>query len=557
MRLRKTAFLAFVVLVPAGLLAQASAAVAAEPAIVVQVKSLEGLLSDFQYFAEIAERKDFADQLDGLIKALAGPKGLAGTGIDITRPFGAYVVPTEGLVDSPFAVMIPVADEQSLVKALEGFNIKATKDENGVYATELPNVPAPVYIRIADKYAYVTARDRSYIDPANLLAPKQIFSADANTLLAISLRIDRIPDTAKQLGLGQLDLRAADIKDRNTSKDDRPEITRYNHAVIDHGMQLVKSLLNDGRALELRLAIDRKTNDVSARLTLDGKPDSELTKMFGQLGKMTSQFGRLSDSALSAGVCFALPEVVRHPLAAAIDAVFQRNLAEQKDPEKRKIVEITQNAIASTVKAGEVDVAAEVRPGKDGRFDMLAALKVRNGDKIEQAARQIHSAATESERAKIQFDTGKAGPFSLHRLDLTSEFDSEARRLFGENAKILVGIRPDAAVIAIGQHAEALIKDHAAVRPASAALAHMDASVRHLARLDKDHHEAAVKLAESSFGSISGSDRLLIRFEGGSQFKLTLTTKAQVLRFFAELGQLKRAAAGGPRGHVGQVADLP
>src|SRR3954447_13974948 len=76
----------------------------AEPALVVQLKPVEGLLADLKYFAGLVNPADQAAQLDGVIQAWAGSGGLAGTGVDPRRPFLAYAIAGPNGTDSPFAL---------------------------------------------------------------------------------------------------------------------------------------------------------------------------------------------------------------------------------------------------------------------------------------------------------------------------------------------------------------------------------------------------------------------------------------------------------------------
>ena len=68
---------------------------AGEPAIVVRLKSLDGLLADVKYLAQLAGKGEEAKQIDGIIESLPVKDGLAGTGLDTKRPMMLYGVATD------------------------------------------------------------------------------------------------------------------------------------------------------------------------------------------------------------------------------------------------------------------------------------------------------------------------------------------------------------------------------------------------------------------------------------------------------------------------------
>src|SRR5690349_5072372 len=174
----------------------------AAPAVVVRLKSFDGLMTDAKYLAGLAGQEEQAKQAEGMIRAMAGPKGLASTGIDTTRPFGLYGVVTPAGVDSYAALLIPVADEKAFIETVKDllgrFGAKVSdKGNDNVYTVNIPGAPVDAYFTIADRYAYVTAKDKEALDPAKRVAPSKVFPADDPALASVTLRIDQIPDQIK------------------------------------------------------------------------------------------------------------------------------------------------------------------------------------------------------------------------------------------------------------------------------------------------------------------------------------------------------------------------
>jgi len=87
---------------------------------------------------------------------------LGGIGLDTKRPFLAYGIVAPNGIDSTAVVLIPTTNEKALVELVNRFAPSAAeKGKDGIYTLKVPNVPYDVYFRFANKYAYVTARDKS------------------------------------------------------------------------------------------------------------------------------------------------------------------------------------------------------------------------------------------------------------------------------------------------------------------------------------------------------------------------------------------------------------
>src|SRR5262245_44487101 len=80
---------------------------AEEPAIVVKIKSLEGVLADARYVAKMAgpDIEEKLKQAEGVLGGFKGKEGLYG--IDVTRPIGFYANITAGLTDSSAVLLVP------------------------------------------------------------------------------------------------------------------------------------------------------------------------------------------------------------------------------------------------------------------------------------------------------------------------------------------------------------------------------------------------------------------------------------------------------------------
>src|SRR5438067_297303 len=96
-----------------------------EPTVVIRVKSLDAVLNDLKVLATLLGREQDAQKVQDLVRATVGAKGLHG--MDLQRPVGIYVRFGKELEDINGAILVPVADQQAFLAALENLGMNPTK----------------------------------------------------------------------------------------------------------------------------------------------------------------------------------------------------------------------------------------------------------------------------------------------------------------------------------------------------------------------------------------------------------------------------------------------
>src|SRR4051794_28957780 len=86
----------------------ADAAKATAPALVIRVKSIQGLVGDVKYLSSLAGREEEGKQLEGLYQSQVTNNSLHG--LDPKRPLGVYAIVTPNANESYAAILVPVAD---------------------------------------------------------------------------------------------------------------------------------------------------------------------------------------------------------------------------------------------------------------------------------------------------------------------------------------------------------------------------------------------------------------------------------------------------------------
>src|SRR5262245_41752238 len=182
----------------------------ARPGVVLRIQPIDELLANIRYLAAQAGQEEQAKQFEGLLKSMAGPKGL--DGIDMKRPLAVYGNIGPNGIDSTVVALIPVADEKALLALLARFEVKAEEGKDGLYAIKHESLPVPVFLRFANKYAYVTAQDETAIAPTKLLAPEKVIGNAPFGLLATSINIADVPDGLRTQAIQQLEAALEEAK---------------------------------------------------------------------------------------------------------------------------------------------------------------------------------------------------------------------------------------------------------------------------------------------------------------------------------------------------------
>jgi citrate lyase gamma subunit len=514
-----------------------------KPTLVVRISSIDDLFANVKYLAALGGHEEEAKQFDGLIKSKIGPKGL--DGIDTKRPLGVYATldANANPENSTAVVLVPVSDEKAFLSLLESLGAKASKEDDGIYAVSHPSMPLPIpiYLRFANQYANITVRDKAALGADQLLAPDAALPAEQPSTLSAFIRLADIPSAVKQIVIAQVETKLSDLEDAKPEGE-----TEAQHAL---GVQAAKemigtlsSLLKDGGELGLRLDIDRKAHQFVAEFMVNGKPDSTLAANIASLGKRQSLFAGLHDeeSAFTGLVHVALPKSLHKPLERVLDEAISKELEKEKDAAKRAQMAGILKAINPTLKAAELDAAVNLRgPTEDGHYAFVAAVKVKDGEAIEEKLREAVKDLPEAERAKIKLDDQSAGEHKIHRLNLQDSMDADSRKVLGSNPFYLT-IRSDAVLVAGGQGGIDLLKEAAEAEAAAAPIIDVRVSAARIAPLvNKDAKLDISAIKEKAFGD-AGKDKIHFKVEGGKALRVNITVDAPVVKFFSLLDKEKK-----------------
>jgi hypothetical protein len=524
----------------AGLLAFAPAGRAADkprqqdafkPAVLLRLESLDQLIGDAKYLVKQMQRDESAKQIERLLKSLTGEKGLEG--VDTKKPIGAYATLAGKLEQTQVMILLPVSDEKAFVKFLKHLDFKVEK-EDGVHTVNVENVPFPILFRFAHGYAYGTLMltAKTTVPAADKLPKPDAVLGDKGGAAALTVNLDHVPEQIRKLAVSAAALQLDNLKDHQVKGETQTQ-KELRSSLLDELSGCVKQLVEDGGPVTLDLAVDQKHHDLSVSLKAAGKPDTALAKSLKKLGEVKGLAGLIgSDSALGGFVNFSLPSDTVKPLGAAVDEGFKTAL-ELLDEKGRKLVEPLVKALDKTAKSGSVDAAIDLRgPNKDGKYTVVAGLRVKDGDKIEEALKKVIDGLPDEAKKPFKLDADKAAGVNVHSVQ-QADVDEDTKKLFGDGPTYFA-VSKDVLIVTLGDDALAAIKSAMAAKPKAAGAAKLEVSLARLAPVLAKQRKNAVELAKETFKH-KGSDKVTLSVEAGTALEVKVRIKTAVLTYAAKL----------------------
>jgi hypothetical protein len=512
------------------------------PGLVLRFNSLEELLADARYLAKLADREELFQQAEGLLKSLVGDKGLAG--FDPKKPIGFYANIGPNGIDSTGALLIPIADEKAVLGLLEKFGIKVDKGKDGLYTIATEQMPFPIVFRFARGYAFVTlgvpGNEKMLLKDSNL-DPAIVFPKGPDGTASLTLHLDRVPAKLKELILGQVELRLADLKEKEEPGETKAE-RDFRVALIDEAGTRFKSLLKDGGVLCLRLDMDRHSGDLNAALSVAGKSGSPLAMEIANLGQAQSLAVSLlgTDNALRLAAAVALPETLRKALAPVLEEEKKKDVEKARDDAGREALKRFLDALLPTLKAAELNGGAVLRgPSTAGTYTLVGVARLQQGKPLEKEIREVNKLLPlEPGTPRATFDVAKIGEVSIHRLE-PSKADAAYRKLFGDNP-VYFAFRADALTVSAGDKALDALKEALVATPMPGKLFEAEMSLSRLAPALGATNPAVPEAAKKAFAGKTEADKVRLTLEGGPALQLKLSVKAPLITFFSELDKARQ-----------------
>lgn len=506
------------------------------PSVVIRVQSLNALLQNLNLVVRLVGQEQAANQIEGLVKSKIGKQGLEG--VDPSRPLGAYLRFGKAIDEINGAILIPMIDPPTFLALLESLNVNVTKD--GDIYTHKTNKNFNVYFRFANKYLYLTSVNADSIRDKNLPDPAKALAVSGDATLSMVARIDQIPNDAKLIVLGQLEDAILAAQKKGQANETKVQ-EEFRIAMLREAHKLAAGLIREADELRVDLDVSDKTKELSFQFSVTGKPGSDLAKTIKNVGNQTSPLAGLvkKDVAFEGAVHVAWSDALNKAFSALIDEVAEKSLEGIQKEQKKQQAELLFKAIAPTAKAGEVQLVTAVLGPKDKHYSFVAALKLKDGDKLGKTIHDLLKDALNDipadQRDRINLNFESVGTVKILQFELPKDakLDKTLDAAVGDR-NLYLAFRDDALFLALGKEALPALrlaiakKDSAASQPLV-----FDFDVARMATLmaqTPEQKDAAGKLFPA------GQDgRVRLTLDGGASLNARLTMRLNVLEFLVKM----------------------
>jgi hypothetical protein len=511
-----------------------------KPTVLVRIKALEELIADARYLVKAAGRENEARQVERMLKARTGPKGLEG--IDIKKPIGVYGTVAAKLDESQVVLLLPIADEATFLAFLENVDLKPEKDKSGLYTLQLPNSPFPVEFRFASNYLFgaVKFSDKAGLPDKDKLPDPATVLAGGSGILSVTANVDRLPAQIRKVAISSSSLHLANLKDQAPEGESAAH-KAFRESILDEAAVLIKSVLTDGGPVMFQLDVDRKANDLFLSASFAGKPGSPLAKDISVLGKAKSVSAALAgkDSALGGFLHLSAPEKIRKTLGPLVDELVKHAL-DSAEPGAAELLKPLAEALKPTAKEGTLDVGMSIRgPAKNGKFTLVSSIQVTDGEAIAKALEKVIDKLPEDAKKPIKLNVDRAEGVRIHQIT-PPHIEAQAKELFGEGP-VFFAVRKDALIVTAGEKALETLKSALAVEARAGGLVQVEVSLSRLAKQIAVQNKAAPEAAKKAFTE-EGSDKVRLSITAGNRIEVKFNVKTAVITFGSLMEKAKQAA---------------
>ena len=434
-----------------------TAAPAAEPVVVMSLKSFDELIRDSKYLAELMELP-VVGSLPQMIDQMTGGKGLQG--LDSTKPIGSYMFAPRA-DEAPRAVFFfPMSNARQFEETLSLVLSKPQK-EDGVLRYDMAT--APLFGKGVGTYYFLTESAellKETHDPLKLVKAKDD--------LAIEINIPQLMKDHRQEIENKLAEAVAEAKvarlNRNLSDDEKLSQERFEQ----FAEKFMRVLTEEMDRVTVGVNIDEAGKNISFDVSVTAKPGTDFAATLDGWSKNESPFTGLLSSKTIASWFYSgtIEPLVRDEILSGMkqlddelirELTDRRNLSDQVRAALRPLDERFLEVIRKTIQRGRLDIAVVANNAGPDSIDLVAMAKVADGKELSKIL---------EERAKIDPEWAKGQSLGVavvngervHRFEIerTPELDLGTAHW---------GVINDTIVIAVGRDSLALLKSSIDAKP--------------------------------------------------------------------------------------------
>lgn len=487
---------------------------------VLTIRSVNDVMGHARYFARLVDREDLLQQFEQIVRPSLE------RGIDLKRPVGMAV--RQFAPDNPPVVFfVPVTGEKEFLEFLTGFGLEAAAEKDGIRQVSLPN-GNKAYLRFAHNYAFFAMQPAALAD--GLLNPMTDLPDDhLRNLLVAQLRLDQIPSATKQFLFGQIDREISKTAAKQKGESEAQFLGRQ--AAVKVIRSIVQAFLLETQTIVLRINVDEARHQLTADVIVVPKAGTAMSTQVAALAQAQSLFTSvMKDSAAHLAVCLPLAHELRQMLNEVLDSSFQEEVNKLDGVVKKAVAEKVYRTLEPSLKQDTLDLALQLAGPHDNRYALVAAVRLREGKRVESLLRDLVREMPERDRQKIALDHQQLGTVAVHRIELPP-MDEDGARVFGVSVAYFAFL-DNALIVGLGQEGASAIKSaliQLGGTPQPSPVVQVHAAVRRLGRLAQEEGERLAAAMNRAF-SQPGDDHIRLELRGGPALQVRLEVASKLVK---------------------------
>ena len=422
-----------------------SAQSAPEPAVVISMAPLGEQLDDMKHLVDASGFGNLNFMIQSQVKYYTG-------GIDREKASGAFLF-FEGDDPKPkWLAMIAVNDADKVLDQVANF---ADVDEGDDYIIITPDSGEELLIKESDGY-FLISDDEAMFDRAPASPSEELMAAAGDENLVFRVFGQRVPQELRDKGIELIN---------EGFTEQMEELENMNEEMIEAQVAQLKSMINETDEVTLSYKIDKETKLLTAKFSLTALEGSEIAKRVAILSMPgESAFtGFLNDaSALDFNLRYQLHEDDVKLYVSLLDNMREQMIDEidadgEFSDEELATIETASSNIADSLKAtleGKLFDSGGVLMMDENSFKFVAGGTMAETEKFEEAVKSLVDLAETKADGKLEakLNSGTYDDITLHSLVVSIPDDEEeARKAFGSQIEMIVGVSPDKVYIAAGK----------------------------------------------------------------------------------------------------------
>ncbi|MEE3283302.1 MAG: hypothetical protein VX311_01880 [Planctomycetota bacterium] len=500
---------------------------AAVPLVIINAASVDRLLGDVKYLFETAGQAQINESIEN---GLAAANNLEG--VNRKKPLGMMIFLAPGFPPTPIPVMyVPVDDITKVAELIGGGGNTQLKPVDGEpdRFELIGGRRGPQHVVLRGGYAFINRSaenlDQKFLDPVKLTS-----GLSARHDLAVTLRLDTVPDAVKTTLLGVLRAQFnATMQQRDDEPDGPYQLRRANESNI---LEFIELLLAEGNRVTLGINASEEDKDAVLEVQFEAKPSGNWAKALAKIDSRPSYFAPLLDekAPLSFSLSWKMDDREQGNMTEFL-RVLEPQIASQLEPVEPAVRSLF-SALTKTAETGHADAFFQYKVMPPERMALFGGLKVEDGQKLSTAVRSILSQLKMNpEVGELEVDIDAHKGVSFHRIGSRAETTSATnQRIYGGTPSVYIGTGPNVVWFSLGD-SSSLDATKTAIDDLAEARATVGKKVRGApfqfvlnmsSWLDKlDSEGRFAKLARPAFEG--GNDRLQVDVrpsENGMRFQL-------------------------------------